>query len=134
MVLGIQHVVLYAALFEHAADELGYLYGNRTDQYGLSRLMGAYDLFDYRFVFAALMSIDRIVHVISDDRFVGRDDDNVHVVDVAELVFLGLGCTGHTGELVVHPEVVLERDGGESLGLRPYLDAFLGFDGLVQTV
>ena len=37
-------------------------------------------------------------------------------------------------ELLVHAEVILEGDGGESLVLALDLDAFLGFHGLVQTV
>ncbi len=47
---------------------------------------------------------------------------------------LGLGGTGHAGELVVEPEVVLQRDGGQRLVLGLDLDPLLGLDGLVHAL
>ena len=47
---------------------------------------------------------------------------------------LGLGGTGHAGELVVEPEVVLQRDRGERLVLGLDLDVLLGLDGLVHAL
>ena len=52
-------------------------------------------------------------------------------VDVAELGGLGLGGAGHAGELVVEPEIVLQRDRTAS-GSRADLHALFGLDGLVQ--
>ena len=46
----------------------------------------------------------------------------------------GFGRTGHTGQLVVHAEIVLQRDRGEGLRRRLDLHALLGLDGLVQAV
>ena len=40
----------------------------------------------------------------------------------------------HAGELLEHAEIILEGDGGEGLVLALDLDAFLGFDRLVQAV
>ena len=59
---------------------------------------------------------------------------DVELVDLLELGRFRFGRTGHAGQLLVHAEVVLEGDGGERLILALDLDAFLGFDGLVQTV
>ena len=47
---------------------------------------------------------------------------------------LGLGGAGHAGELVVEPEVVLQRDGGQRLVLGLDLDMLLGLDGLVHAL
>ena len=47
---------------------------------------------------------------------------------------LGLGGAGHAGELVVEPEVVLQRDGGQRLVLGLDLDVLLGLDGLVHAL
>jgi len=44
----------------------------------------------------------------------------------------GVGGSRHAGELLVHPEVVLKGDRGESLVLPLYLDVFLRFEGLVE--
>ncbi len=51
-----------------------------------------------------------------------------------ELLGLGFRGAGHAGELLVHAEIILEGDGGESLILALDLDAFLGFHGLMQAV
>ncbi len=51
-----------------------------------------------------------------------------------ELAGLGGRGAGHAGELVVHAEVVLERDRGERLVLLLDLHAFLGLDRLVQAL
>ncbi len=67
-------------------------------------------------------------------RLVGRYGDNVQFVDLLELVLFGHSSTCHTGELCVETEEVLESDGSKSLGLALYLNAFLCFDSLMQTV
>ena len=66
-------------------------------------------------------------------RFVGIDDD-FELVDLVELLRFGFRRSGHAGELLVHAEVVLERDRGQRLVLLLDLHAFLRFDGLVQAV
>ena len=75
---------------------------------------------------------DEVVLVLADHRLVGLDRQHAQLVGVHELGGLGLGRTGHAGELVVHAEVVLQGDGGEGLVLGLDLHAFLGLDGLVQ--
>ena len=54
---------------------------------------------------------------LRDHRPVGRDRHHAELVDRHELGGLGLGRTGHAGELVVHAEVVLQGDRGERLVL-----------------
>src|SRR5699024_9745771 len=54
--------------------------------------------------------------------------------DGTELLFLGQCSTGHTGQLAVQTEEVLEGDGCQSLGLVLNLYAFLCLDGLMQTL
>src|SRR5579884_2380579 len=56
------------------------------------------------------------------------------VDDRLELRLLGLGRAGHPRQLAVHPEVVLEGDGGEGLALLLDPHPLLGLDGLVEAV
>ena len=65
--------------------------------------------------------------------FVGMTDD-VELVDLVELRGFGVGRTGHAGQLLVHAEVVLERDRRERLVLLLDGDAFLRLDRLVETI
>ena len=86
---------------------------------------------------AELLVLGAVHHVrvlLADQRPVGGDDDDFELVDLLEFGRFGFGRTGHAGQLLVHAEVVLEGDGGQRLVLALDLDAFLGFDGLVQAV
>jgi len=65
---------------------------------------------------------------------VRRDGDDGQLVDVVELGSLGLGGAGHARELLVHAEIILNRDRCVGLVLLLERDAFLGFDGLVEAV
>ena len=73
------------------------------------------DPVDDSFIFCLLCAEYSVIQVLTDDRFIGGDLHNVHAIDVAELFFLGHGCTGHACQLLIHSEVVLEGDGSQSL-------------------
>ena len=74
-------------------------------------------------VFLRVGAIDLVVLVEARERHVGRHFEHFEIVDVEELVGFGQRRAGHAGELLVHAEVVLERDRGERL--------VLGLDRLV---
>ena len=134
VLLGVEYVVLDAAQFEHAAQQLRDLDRRRTDQHRTALAHEPHDLLDHGVVLLALGLVDQVLTVVADHRTVRRDHHDVEFVDAPELRCLRLGRTGHAGQLVVHAEVVLQRDGGE--GLRGGLDlhVLLGLDGLVQAV
>ena len=70
-----------------------------------------------RLILAALCGVYSILPVLSDNWLVCRDDNYVHVVYVSEFTFLSLGCTCHSGQLLIHPEVVLQCYRRQCLGL-----------------
>ena len=117
-----------------ADRRLGLVDRDGADEHGLALLVQLFDLVDGRIELAFLGLVDEIGIVDADHGPVRRDDDDVEVVDLREFRRLGLGRTGHARELVVEPEIVLERDRGKGLVLVLDLDVFLGLDGLVQTV
>ena len=45
-----------------------------------------------------------------------------------------LSGTGHTGEFFIHPEIILNGNGGVGLGFLFDLDTLLGFNRLVQPI
>ena len=132
--LGVQHRVLDAALVELAAEQLGDLDGDRADEHRLALLVAGLDLARDRAPLAVLGLEDLVVLVLADHRAVGRDLDDVQLVDLHELGGLGEGRAGHARELVVHAEVVLQRDRRERLVLLLDAHALLGLDGLVQAL
>ena len=132
--LGVEDVMFDFTDGKQFAEEFGYLNGSGTHEDRTTLTNHELDLVDDRVVLLPLGAVDTVVHIDTGDRFVGRDDDYVEFVDVPELTCFRLSGTGHTGELVVHTEVVLQRDGGKGLRRRFDLHIFLGFDGLVQTI
>ena len=58
----------------------------------------------------------------------------MQVVDLDELLLLGLRGTGHAGELLVEAEVVLQRDRGERDVLLLDAHVLLRLDRLVQSL
>ena len=134
MLLGVEDIMLDATFLEHRAQFFGNLNGNRADQHRLSGLMHLRDAFHDCVKFRGLLRKDRVVKILSDDRLVGRDHHNVHVIDIAEFVLFRLCRTGHTCQLVVHPKIVLQRDGRQRLGLGTDQYALLRLDRLMQTV
>ena len=72
--------------------------------------------------------------ILADHRHIGRYDYHIQLIDFAELLLLGQCGTGHTGQLAVHTEVVLEGDGGKRLVFLLNADAFLRLNRLVQPV
>ena len=119
---------------EHAAEHLGGLDADGADEHRLALAVGGLDLVDDRVEFLAARLVDAVVVILAEHRPVGRDDGDVQLVDVVELVGLGLRRAGHAREFLVKAEIILDGDGRQRLGLAVDLHAFLGLDGLVQAV
>ena len=134
MVLRVEHVVLDAEVAQDRAELFRLRDGRRADQHRLAfRVDFCHGLAD-GLVLGAFCLVDDIRIVDAAHGLVRRDDDDGQVVNLEELVLLRLRRARHARELVVHAEIILERDGRERLALALHLDAFLCLDGLMQAV
>ena len=86
-----------------------------------------------RFIFSQTRFIDYVRSIHTNHGLIGRNNYNGQVVNLHKLLLLGLSSTGHTGQLFVHTEVVLEGDGSQGLAFALHLYAFLSLNCLVQT-
>ena len=134
MFLRIQHVVLDSPQPEHAAQQLGCFHIGRAHQHRPSGFHQFRDLLDHGVILGFLGLVNQVVLVVADNGTVGRDDHHIQFINGPELACFRFSRTGHTGQLVIHPEVVLQGDGREGLRRVLDLDVFLGFHRLVQTV
>ena len=117
------------------AGVLGLLDRHRADERPAGPFAASRDVVDDRFELLALGPVDEVRLLDAQQRPVGRDDDDVEVVDLGE--FLGASVSAvpvMPDELLVLAEVVLEGDGRERLVLALDLDLLLGLDRLVQAV
>ena len=134
VVLGVQQIVLDALAGQHLAQQLILLDGDGTHQHRLALGVALLHLPDDGAVLAVLGLVDGVLIVDTGHRAVGGDLDDIQRVDGGEFLLLRQGCTGHTGQLAVQAEVVLERDGGQRLALALDGQMLLGLDGLMQTL
>src|SRR5437773_2390695 len=134
VVLRVEDLVADAALLEELGHGLGLLDGHGADEDGLPLLVAPDDVLDHGVELLALGLVHDVRMVDPDQVAVGRDDRDVELVDLGELLGLGLRRARHPRQLLVHPEVVLECDGGQGLVLALDAHAFLGLHRLVQAV
>ena len=134
VVLRVEHVVRDAPLLELARQVLRALDAGGADQDRLALLVALGDVVDDRDVLGLFGLVDEVGLVAADHRLVRGDRHHAELVDLVQLGRLGLGGAGHARELVVEPEVVLQRDGGQRLVLGLDLDVLLGLDGLVHAL
>ena len=134
VVLGVQQIVLDALAGEHLAQQLVLLDGHGAHQHGLPLGVARLYLLDHGAVLAVFGLVHAVLVVDTGDGTVGGDLDDIQRVDGGEFLLLRQRRTGHTGQLAVQAEVVLERDGGQRLALPLDGQVLLGFDGLMQTL
>ena len=78
--------------------------------------------------------VNQVAHVIANHRLVGGHYDDLEPVNLLEFEGFCVGRTGHAGELVVQPEVILEGNRSDGLVFVLDADAFLGLDRLMQAL
>ena len=134
VLLGVEDLVRDPASLQDPGQPLRLLDRNGSDEDGLARRVPFFDVVGEGGELVILVDVDEIRFVRSRDRLVRWNLDHVEPVDLVELPGLGQRGPRHAGELLVHAEVVLECDGGESLVFFLDLDALFGLDRLVQTL
>ena len=95
MVLGIEDLMLYSGPSEEGGKHFRLLNRYGTDQDGLSGCMDLLNFLRDCQELLLLVVVDEIGEVDSLHRSVGGDHDDIEVVDLLELVCLGIGGTGH---------------------------------------
>jgi len=126
--------MLYAALFKELAEKLRLLNGDSTHKHGLTIFVALHNIVNDRVELRGLGLVDEVVHILSYHGLVGRNLDDVERIYLLEFLALRHSRTGHTGELVVESEVVLECYRCESLALVLDVYTLFCFDSLVETL
>ena len=134
VVLGVQDLVLDPVPAELVGKPLALFDAGRADEHRLPLRVAVLHFLDYRVPLALLGPIDEVGKILSDHRLVRRDLCDLELVDLVELLRLGGRGARHARELLVHAEIVLDRDRGEGAGLALDLETFLRLDRLVQPV
>ena len=134
VVLGVQHLMGDAPALQHIGDHFAGLHRHSTHQHRLTRLMMLLDGGQHRIELSGLGLIDLVVQILTDIGLIRGDLHHVQGVNGLELALLRLRRTGHTSQLAIHTEVVLEGDGCQRAALPLHLHMLLSLDGLMQTL
>ena len=126
-------MVFDAHFIEHLRNLFGCFNIHRTDQNRLACFMHFSNLIDNGTEFSILMHIHHIFQVLTSNGFVGRNFNDIDMINFRKFIRLCQAGTGHTGQLFVHTEEVLERHGSQGLGFTLNRDPFLCLNGLMQT-
>ena len=117
MIFRIEHFMLDTALFEHRAQKLGLFNGDRAHQHRLALFMALLDVVNHSFIFRFRRCIHCIRVVVAHHRLIGRDFDGIELINLLEFLALRHCRAGHTGELFIQAEIILEGDGRKRLVL-----------------
>ena len=131
---GVKHHVLDGFLLQQFGKALGFFDRCGADQYRLALRRQLLDFVRRREILFFLGTVDDICILDTSHLLVRRDDDDFQLVDLVELGGFRFGCTGHTGQLLEHAEVILEGNRSQRLIFALDLDVFLGLDRLMQAV
>ena len=132
--LGVKYGVADIGSLEHPAEHLRRFDRGGSDKHRLPPLVSlAQVLHDLIELLPATLEHE-VVQVLSDAGPVGGNDHNAQPVDVVKFTRFRFRGARHSGQLFVHPEIVLDRDGGVGLGLLLDGNALLGLDRLVEPV
>ena len=124
----------HPATGQQLGQALGVLHAGRAGQDGPAHLVVVDDLLDYGVELGLFGFVDEVVVVVADHGAMGGDRYHLQAVGVGQLRSLGLGRSGHAGQLVVHAEVVLQGDGGQGLVLLFDPHPLLGLHRLVDAL
>ena len=134
VLLSIEDIVRDISHLEHSADKLRNLNRCGTYEHWTSSITHCFNLLYDSSIFLAVGLIYAVVHIITEHRTVGRNLYHVELVDIPELSSLSTCSTGHTSELVIHTEVVLQGNGSIGLSSILHLYMLLSLDSLVETI
>ena len=115
VLLGVEDFVLDAFPLQQLAQVFRFFDGGGAHQHRLAPLVAVLDFLHHGVVLFRLGPVNDVGMVHADHLLVGGDDHDFQLVDLLELLGLGVGGAGHAGQLLVHAEVVLEGDGGQGL-------------------
>ena len=132
--LRVQHHVPHALPLQNPRKPLALLDRRSPHQHRLFPLVQHRDVVGRRLVLLLLRPVHHVRILQPPQRHVGRNHHDLQLVDLLELRRLRLRRARHPAQLLVQPEVVLERDRRQRLVFLADVHALLGLDRLVQPV
>ena len=126
--------MFYFSAFEQFTQAFRLFDRHRADEHRLAFFVTFGNVVSNSIKLLALSLIHHVGMVDARHAFVRRDNGNVEIINFLEFDRFGIGCTGHTGQLVVHAEVVLNGDRGQGLVFFANTHALFSLNRLMESV
>ena len=134
VVLGIEHVVLHAALAKQLRQILGALHRGGTHQDRLAMLDVFCNIINHRGELCLLGLVNAVRMIGALVRLIGRNRNHIQPIDGMQLRSFRFRGTGHAGNLFIEAEEVLQGNRRQRLVLVFDLHLLLGLNGLVHAL
>ena len=134
MLFGIEHFMLNLLFAQQCRNDFRIFNRSRSYQDGLPTTDTVFNILGNGNIFFLLSQINQVPFIITNHWPVRRDNHHLKTIYLIQFERLGIGCTSHTGKLLVQAEIVLESDRCQSLVFILNRDVFLGFNRLMQTI
>ena len=134
VVFRIKNFVRNPSFYQFLRNIITSLNRNSTNQNWLAFFMTFFNILHNCLKLRLNTWVEQVRMVNTCYRTVGWNWNNTNVVCFAELFFLCLGCTCHTGQLLIHTEEVLISNGSRGLCFFLNRHTFFGFNRLVETI
>ena len=134
MKLCVKHRMSDPSFIKQVRDEFRIFYRYCSDENWLAFFIPLNNIFNDSTVLSFLGSVDEINCIISNNRFVSRDWNNMKTICVKKLSSFSFSCTSHSSQLVVQPKIILK--GNSCKGLILFLDSssLFSFNCLMETI
>ena len=134
VLFGVEHAVGDAELCQPVREHFGRFNGDGAHKHGLLFIVQFGNGLHNGVELLLPRAVDEVGVILADHGPVGRNGNDIEVVNLVEFNCFGVSRTGHARKLVVQAKVVLEGDRGQSLVFGGDGDVFLGFQRLMQAV
>ena len=132
--LGIQNRMGNIRPFQHFAQHLRFLDGDCPHEDRLTLFIEFPDLFHNRLELFPFSLINRIRKVCANHLLIGGYHRNVQFIGTIKFRSLCVRCSCHPSKFLIHPEVVLERNGRQGLVFFRHTHALFCLHSLMQAI
>ncbi len=127
MIFCIEDLMGHPFAFEEFADDFVFFNRRRAYQYRLSAFVALHDISNNRRILCSRRFIHAVGKILPNHGAVRRNDDNIQVIYFMEFLRFSSCCSGHTGQFLIHAEIILQGYSRQRLTFLLNRDIFLCF-------
>ena len=134
VIFGIQNIMFNAKTRDSLAENFAFFDADSTDQNRLTGIVACLNLLRNGLNLFFFIKVNDVLIILTDNLSRRRDADNIEFINFLEFLGFGIRCTRHTRKFLIHAEIILEGNRGQSLAFGLNFHALFGLNRLMQTI